>query len=87
MARWVKGQSGNPNGKKLKPYTIDRLKAQLLENAQPVIDMVIRKALEGDMTAAKLILDRLLPVLKHAEVVATADIQYKPLPASVDEFI
>jgi uncharacterized protein DUF5681 len=71
-----KGKSGNPKGRR--PGTRHRmtvLAEQLMsDDVEAVVKKIVRRAKAGDMSAAKLILDRILPVRKGRPV------QF-PLPA------
>lgn len=79
--RFKPGQSGNPAGKpKGARNQLTELAEKLLaDDAQAVAQTVISAAKGGDMTAARLILDRILPVRKGRPVnfelgtIATAD--------------
>ena len=57
-----KGQSGNPSGRPKKDTA--NLKPLLLKHGESVLQKVIDSALEGDLTACKLVLDRLYPAIK-----------------------
>lgn len=57
---WAKGQSGNPSGRPVNP-AVTRAKDKLHRNLGAVIDAVIKSALDGDMRAARLILERCIP--------------------------
>lgn len=61
-----KGQSGNPNGRPHGSRNKASLMAEMLfaENLQGVCNAVITKAKSGDIQAAKIIFDRLLPPRK-----------------------
>jgi hypothetical protein len=64
-----KGKSGNPNGRpkgaKSKAVLIrDQLINALEKDAVNVVKAIVKKALEGDMQAAKIIMDRLIPQQK-----------------------
>jgi hypothetical protein len=64
------GQSGNPEGRKkgqVNKYT--ELSKQLLSEKGPeIVQMVIQKALEGDVTCLKMCMDRIVPAQKAIEV-------------------
>lgn len=64
-----KGKSGNPNGRpvgrKSKSVIIrDQLINALEKDAVEVVKAIVKKALDGDMQAAKIIMDRLIPQQK-----------------------
>ncbi len=59
-----KGKSGNPAGRP-KSDTAN-LKPLLAKHGEIVLQKIIDAALEGDLTACKLILDRLYPAIKPA---------------------
>src|SRR5690348_3660460 len=64
---WKPGQSGNPGGKQ--PGTRNRatvLAQALIDNdAEQVVGQVIKAALNGDLAAAKLILERVVPPIRE----------------------
>lgn len=65
---WKKGQSGNPTGKqKGQPDWRTHLRGMFESNSTKLVQVVIDKALEGDMTALKLCLERVLPALKPVD--------------------
>lgn len=68
--RFQKGQSGNPKGRPQGSRNRASLMAEQLfaEDVESVCKAVIDKAKAGDMSAAKIILDRLLPAKKDAPV-------------------
>lgn len=82
---FVKGQSGNPAGKR--PGTRSRitlLAEKLMENeATEVVRTVIDAAKAGDMTAARLILDRIAPPRRDRPV--RIDLPPLSCPADVVE--
>jgi hypothetical protein len=69
-SRWTKGQSGNPNGKpKGARHAVTLLAEKLLEDeAGEIIRAVIDAAKGGDMTAARLVLERIAPPRKGRAV-------------------
>lgn len=59
--RWQKGQSANPGGR---PSREKELRQALDKGADKAIKTVLGAAGEGDLTACKLILERVIPVRK-----------------------
>ena len=68
-----KGQIGNPNGRaKGSKNKVTLLREAVKQGAEDlmikelpkIIEVVIKQAQEGDLTAAKMILDRTIPVIK-----------------------
>ncbi|PHS69125.1 MAG: hypothetical protein COB23_07155 [Methylophaga sp.] len=65
MAKFEKGVSGNPAGKpKGAKDKRTALRAMLEPHAKDLVKTVVEKALEGDTTALRLCIDRLMPALK-----------------------
>lgn len=71
--RWKAGQSGNPSGRAGSQTA--ELRRLLAEAAPEIIERVIEAARGGDMNAAKLILDRLVPKLRPRPA---------PIPLQID---
>jgi Family of unknown function (DUF5681) len=67
---WRQGHSGNPRGRpKGTRHRVTILAEQLMQgDAEDVVRAVIAAAKTGDMTAAKIILDRIVPLRKGAAV-------------------
>lgn len=61
---FAKGTSGNPKGRP--KSEIIALRKQIAPQAEAIIQQVIDQALAGDLTAAKIILDRVLPPLNQS---------------------
>mgnify|MGYP006909078598 CR=1 FL=1 len=70
--RFAKGKSGNPSGR---PKTeITELRAKLAKDGHAVAKVVLDAALSGDLTACKLVLERLLPPLKSTTAPVSVEI-------------
>jgi hypothetical protein len=68
---WRKGQSGNPHGRRAKGLaTAERLRNALVKDLPAILAVVVKNAKSGDITAAKTILERVLPPLRAIEVPA-----------------
>lgn len=64
---WKPGQSGNPAGRPPGQSVITRLRAQLEPDAPEILKSMVVAAKGGDVQAARLILERILPPVKPTE--------------------
>jgi len=64
---WKPGQSGNPAGRPTGQSAITRLRAQLEPDAPEILQTMVAAAKGGDIQAARLILERILPAVKPIE--------------------
>ena len=62
MARFQKGQSGNPGGRP--PGSVNKNLQMLRDAAEAILPDLIERAKSGDLEAQKLILDRGIPRLR-----------------------
>ena len=71
-----KGTSGNKRGRpkgaknkktELQEALLSKTSDLMIQNLNKVVEIVIEKAQGGDLTAAKMIMDRLIPVKKAVE--------------------
>ena len=65
--QWAPGQSGNPNGRKPGTGAIQKLRAQIGEYIPEIIEQLVAKAREGDVGAARLLLERVVSPVKAVE--------------------
>lgn len=63
-AAWKPGQSGNPRGRPKGSGLSGDLRRAIQNRASELIDAMMQKALDGDVQAARTLLDRVLPALK-----------------------
>jgi hypothetical protein len=66
-AQWKPGQSGNPKGRKPGTGEITKLRNSIAEHIPGIIDQLVQAAKHGDIQAARLLLDRVIPPLKAIE--------------------
>jgi hypothetical protein len=76
-----KGVSGNPTGRPKSETAF--LRKKLAGGAPDVVRAVLEAAKGGDMTAAKLVLDRICPPLKAKAQAVTLDLPTNPSPLAV----
>lgn len=65
--RWKKGESGNPNGRKPGTDQVAKLRESIATHIPEIITQMVNKAKEGDVHAARLLLERVIPPLKSTE--------------------
>jgi len=69
MAKFLKGCSGNPAGRPVGSKNKSTQFRELLEDDLPALISVLRdKALEGDMNAMRLLLERLVPKVQLVDM-------------------
>ena len=64
---WQKGQSGNPKGKPAGSGELQRLRASIAGDVPDILTGLVNAAKGGDVQAARLILERVLPPVKPIE--------------------
>ena len=67
---WRAGQSGNPRGRRPGSGEVARLRAAIAEHVPTIIGQLTAAALQGDVSAARLLLERVILALKAAEEAA-----------------
>ena len=65
---WKPGQSGNPAGRPAGTGEVAKLRAAIAEHVPAIVDRLTEAALAGDVGAARLLLERIIPPLKATEM-------------------
>ncbi len=73
-SKWEPGVSGNPNGRPKGSGEVARLRLAITERLPEVIEVLIQRALEGDISAAKLLLERTVSPLRAQDVPVRIDL-------------
>ena len=68
---WVKGTSGNPAGRKPGTGDIGKLRAAIADRVPELLAAMMDKALEGDVGAARLLMERCIAPLRPTEQAVT----------------
>ena len=66
-AAWKPGQSGNPKGRPAGTGEVAKLRAAIADRVPELLAAMMARALEGDVGAARLLLERAIAPLKAAE--------------------
>jgi len=65
--RWQPGQTGNPKGRPPGKSEITRLRTSVAEHVPQIVEQLVTAAKAGDVQAARLILERVLPPVRAIE--------------------
>lgn len=65
--RWRPGESGNPAGRRPGSGSVQQLRQGIEESLPAIIQSLTEKAKAGDIGAARLLLERVIPPLKPVE--------------------
>jgi len=83
--RWLPGASPNPQGRPKRP--LDPLRAKLEQAAPALIEGLVLAAAKGDVAAARILLDRVMPTLKPQEAPQALDLPAEGLAAQASAII
>jgi hypothetical protein len=73
-SRWQPGTSGNPAGKRPGSGELQRLRASIASDVPEILTGLVTAAKGGDVQAARLILERVLPPVKAIEQAQELDL-------------
>jgi hypothetical protein len=65
--RWKAGESGNPKGRKPGTGEVAKFRSAIADQVPEILNALIGRALEGDIGAARLLLERTVAPLKAVE--------------------
>ena len=66
--RWKLGESDNPSGRARGSGEVAKVRAAIAARVPELLEAMMQRALDGDMDAARLLLERTVAPLKAAEV-------------------
>ena len=66
--RWKPGESGNPQGRPRGAGEVAKLRASIAGHVPEIIGQLVEAAKGGDVQAARLLLERVLPPMKPTEL-------------------
>jgi Family of unknown function (DUF5681) len=67
QGRWKAGESGNPNGRPIGAGKVAQIRAAIESHVPELLDALVKKAIDGDVGAARLLLERTIAPLRAVE--------------------
>ncbi len=67
ISRWKPGESGNPKGRTPGQSPITKMRESLADDMPEILAVMVRQAKDGDVGAARILIDRVFPVLRPTE--------------------
>jgi len=82
ISQWKPGTSGNPNGRPKGSGDVARMRLAITDRIPEILDAMAKRAAEGDVSAARLLLERVIPPLRAQEQLIRFDL---PLGSFTDQ--
>lgn len=79
--QWQPGTSGNPAGRTPGTGKVAKLRAAIAEHVPAIVERLVEAAKDGDVQAARLLLERVLPPVKAVEATQTVELRGETLTA------
>ena|SRR5688572_18585288 len=76
MSKWQPGHSGNPNGRPPGTGEVARLRAGIAASVPDILEKLTEAAKAGDVQAARLLLERVLPPIKAIQLSAPVEMPH-----------
>lgn len=67
---WKPGQSGNPAGRPANAGKVAKLREAIAADVPAILQTIIEQAKAGDMQAARILIERVIPAMKPQELAA-----------------
>jgi len=85
--RWRPGESGNPAGRRPGSGSVQQLRLAIEDSLPEIIQCLADKAKAGDVGAARLLLERVIPALKPVEAPQALQIDRDDLSGQAKEIV
>jgi hypothetical protein len=85
--RWRPGESGNPTGRRPGSGSVQKLRQAIEDSLPEIIKCLADKAKAGDVGAARLLLERVIPALKPVEAPQALQIDRDDLSGQAKEIV
>ena len=85
--KWRPGQTGNPNGRPIGTGKVAQLRASIEAKIPEILESLVKRAIDGDVGAARILLDRCIAPLKPTDIEIELPISNQPLTIQGTEIL